>query len=188
MSRVGVERFEEIYAASQDPWNYLESTYELDKYLRTLHAVQPRVGVGLELGCSIGVFTQMLAPRCQRLIGIDFSTTAVAEARRRTESLTNVRILCRDLPRGLPAGSFDLVLCSELLYYWSEEAVLDCLAQIEARLNRGGRMVVVGWRGEDPETPLDAASVRALLEAESSLKRVIAEDHPGFLLDAWERT
>jgi SAM-dependent methyltransferase len=187
MNRVGVERFEEIYAASRDPWNYLESRYELEKYQRTMSAIPPHIEVGLELGCSIGVFTAMLAPRCLQLIGIDFSATAVAEARRRTESLPNVRIFRRDLPREMPAGSFDLIVCSELLYYWREEDVLECLSQIEARLNRGGRLVVVGWKGEDPETPLDAGSVRALLEAESSLEHVLSQDHPGYLLDAWDR-
>lgn len=187
MNRVGVERFEEIYAGSRDPWNYLESRYELEKYRHTLSAIPPHIEVGLELGCSIGVFTAMLAPRCLQLIGIDFSATAVAEARRRTESLPNVRIFRRDLPEEMPAGHFDLVVCSELLYYWTEDQVLDCSSQIEARLNQGGRMVVVGWRGEDQETPLDAASVRALLEAESSLEHVLTENHPGYLLDAWER-
>lgn len=188
MTRVGVDRFEEIYAGNRDPWNYLESPYELEKYVRTLSAIPQGIEVALELGCSIGVFTAMLAPRCRQLIGIDFSATAVAEARRRTESIANVRIFRRDLPQQMPAGKFDLVVCSELLYYWNEEEVLECLLQVEARLNRGGRLVVVGWKGEDPETPLDAASVRALLEAESSLEHVLAEDHVGYLLDAWERT
>ncbi len=58
--------FEERYRENPDPWDYEQSEYEHAKYEETLDAC----GLGpfanaLELGGSIGVFTEMLAPRCE---------------------------------------------------------------------------------------------------------------------------
>ena len=51
-----------------------------------------RTGRTLELGCSVGVFTAMLAPRASHLVAVDFSPTALERARRRVESFDHVEV------------------------------------------------------------------------------------------------
>ena len=61
--------FERLYAESADPWDFEASPYETAKYAATLAALpRPRYANALELGCSIGVLTRQLAPRCERLL------------------------------------------------------------------------------------------------------------------------
>ena len=63
--------FEALYAAAPDPWDFEGSDYERGKYAATLAALpQPRYARALEVGCSIGVLTALLAPRCDRLLAV----------------------------------------------------------------------------------------------------------------------
>ncbi len=88
--------FEARYRANPDPWRYMTSDYERRKYEATLTAC----GGGpfadaLELGGSIGVFSSLLAPRCDRLTTIDAAPTAVASARRRLAGASHVDVIAR---------------------------------------------------------------------------------------------
>src|SRR5471030_2869737 len=56
--------FERRYLEYQDAWNYTSSPYEQQKYDRTLASLvagRDATSNILEVGCSIGVFTKMLA-------------------------------------------------------------------------------------------------------------------------------
>jgi len=59
--------FDKIYAISPDPWGFTTRWYEARKYAISL-ALLPRehYGDAFEPGCSVGVFTELLAPRCDR--------------------------------------------------------------------------------------------------------------------------
>ena len=82
--RLGREYFEDLYEGSPDPWGFETSTYERSKYERTLGVLgNRRFRRALEVGASIGVFTEMLAPRCDELLAVDASERAVAAARER---------------------------------------------------------------------------------------------------------
>jgi hypothetical protein len=71
---LGPEYFEDVYAASEDPWGFTTRWYEERKYSLSL-AMLPRrrYGDAFEPGCSIGVLTAMLASRCDRLLSCDVS-------------------------------------------------------------------------------------------------------------------
>ena len=72
--------FEAKFRENIDPWNYAASPFEAYKRAVLLRACGTRrYGRGLELACAIGVTTQMLAPRCLRLLAIDSSATALKE-------------------------------------------------------------------------------------------------------------
>jgi len=185
--RTAAAHFDRRYAASPDPWHYETSEYERDKYARTLAALPRRIGSALEAGCSIGVFTALLAERCRQLEAVDFSSVAVERARERTRDRPGVRVERRILPEELPDGSFDAIVCSELLYYWERELVLDGLRRFEAALAPGGRLVAVHWRHPDPRRPLDGDSVHRLLCEHTVLRHRERRLDPDYLLDAWER-
>jgi hypothetical protein len=79
---LGRENFEARYAANPDPWGFETSAYEHEKYERTLAALGHRhYGRAFEAGCSIGVFTAMLAERCDELLAVDIAQAAVDSAR-----------------------------------------------------------------------------------------------------------
>jgi cyclopropane fatty-acyl-phospholipid synthase-like methyltransferase len=184
--RAPVEHFERLAAESADPWNYEGSEYEQAKYRRTLGALPKRTGRTLELGCSVGVFTQMLAPRCESLLAVDFSPTALEHAGRRLEGTANVELAERRLSEQTPAGPFETIVCAEILYYWSPALVREGLARVERALAPGGTLVAVHWRGPDPRRELNGDDVHRILREESRLHWRGGACAPDYLLDRWE--
>jgi hypothetical protein len=90
--RAPVEHFERLARESPGPWGYATNSYEQAKYRATLDHLPERPGRTLELGCSVGVFTAMLAPRCAHLVAVDFSPTALERARERLGGAENVEL------------------------------------------------------------------------------------------------
>ena len=185
---LGAAHFERIYARDPDPWGFETSAYERAKYGRTLAALPGApICSALDVGCSTGVLTAHLAERCERLLAVDFSELAVEQARRRLAPLPGVRVERLDLPAEMPAGPFDLVVCSEVLWYWSERDVTAGLRSIERALVPGGSLLVVGWSGRDPEAPMNGPEVSALIGASTALEHQFNEaiDGSGYVIDRW---
>ena len=180
--------FERRYREDSDPWSYEDSPYEQAKYAATLEACGPGPFVSaLELGGSIGVFTEMLAPRCERLTTVDVARTAAEMARRRLADFSGVEVLRGVIPQDIPEIAYDLVVASEILYYLTAEAFEQTLAVIRSRLVTGGRLVAVHWRPGGPERPLTGGAVHARLRDAPWLTSVRGERAPGYLLDVLER-
>jgi predicted TPR repeat methyltransferase len=136
--RLDRDYFEDLYAESTDPWGFETSDYERKKYERTLESLgERRFRRAFEAGSSIGVFTAMLAPRCEELLAVDTSGKAVEIARERLAEQSHVRVERRTLPEEMPDGPFDLIVASEVLYYWPREVVLEALRSFEERLAQG---------------------------------------------------
>ena len=140
--------FEALYASNPDPWAFRTSEYEAGKYAHTLSALpKPRYGSALEIGCSIGVLTRMLAERCDELLALDASARAVAEARRHCKDVPGLSLEVREVPRQWPRGRYDLLLLSEVVYYW-DEADLARVAELARRdVAPGGDILLVHWIG-----------------------------------------
>lgn len=120
--------FEVLYRLRRDPWNYRHSLYERGKYQRTLDYLPDHLsGRALEVGCSEGIFTAMLARRVQDLVALDVSSTALRRAQPKNPGVTLVQadIAC---PR-LDLGRFDLIVASEMLYYLPSRDVLGRVSQ-----------------------------------------------------------
>jgi cyclopropane fatty-acyl-phospholipid synthase-like methyltransferase len=145
--RIGRDYFEDLYTAKPDPWGFDTSDYERRKYDATLAAIGEGHQNALEIGCSIGVFTQRLAPRCRHLLAVDIAETALDAARRRCADLTNVEFRRLQLPDERPEGRFDLVVLSEVGYYWTRPDLDRFLAWLRDALTPGGRFVLVHWTG-----------------------------------------
>ncbi|HTT95614.1 MAG TPA: SAM-dependent methyltransferase [Solirubrobacterales bacterium] len=183
--RAPVEHFERLAHESADPWNYATSDYEQGKYRTTLEYLPERTGRTLELGCSIGVFTAMLAPRCERLLAVDFSPTALDRARRRLRGAPQVEFACRRLPEGMPAGPFDTIVCAEILYYWSAELVREGLRRMEEALAPQGTLLAVHWRHPDERRALTGDDVHEFLDAGTKLRLEASRTTTDYLLDRW---
>lgn len=185
--RLGREYFEGLYAESEDPWNFEASEYEQNKYARTLAVLGERTyRRALEAGASIGVFTELLADRCDELLAVDVSERAVAAARRRLSGRGHVRVERRTLPEEMPDGPFDLIVASEVLYYFPREEMLTVLRGFERELARGGSLLAVHWRRKTETYPLQGDEVHDLLVEHTRLlnRKTIIE--PDYRLDLFE--
>jgi 2-polyprenyl-3-methyl-5-hydroxy-6-metoxy-1,4-benzoquinol methylase len=140
--RFNSEHFENRHVQSLDPFE--TSSERAGKYKRTLEVLpQRRYRRALEAGCSIGIFTEMLAPLCDDLLAVDISEKAVVTARQRLASSPHVCIERRTLPEETPEGPFDLIVLSEVLYAMSKDVVLATLQRLEQVLAPGGALLVV---------------------------------------------
>jgi SAM-dependent methyltransferase len=185
--RTPVQRFQELYAASADPWNYSSSEYEREKYAATLTAI----GTGpyaqvLEIGCSIGIFTQLLAPRCSALVAMDYSPRALELATARVGSLANVELLQGTFPEQVPTRSWDLVVCSEVLYYLDRPALANALEWLRAQLAGGARVVTVSWRGPGASEPLRGDEVHDTLASKLASAHTLDARTAGYRLDRFD--
>ena len=185
--RLGREYFEGLYAEAGDPWDFETSEYERNKYERTLESLgERRFHRALEAGSSIGVFTQMLADRCDELLAVDVSERAVAAARERLSAHRNVRVERRTLPEEMPDGPFDLIVASEVLYYFTREEMLAALRAFERQLARGGILLAVHWRRETMTYPLQGDEVHELLMEHTRLQNKEDIVEPDYRLDLFE--
>lgn len=137
--------FDALYAADRDPWRFETSRYEQEKYERTMGAVPGGIGAAFEIGCSIGVLTRQLSLRCHALLAVDVAEAALAEARRRCADRPNVTIARMRIPQEWPAGCFDLILFSEMLYYLQPEELALTAVKARASITPGGHALLVHY-------------------------------------------
>lgn len=138
--------FDDLYAQSDDPWDFAGSAYEREKYAATLDALpRPHFDMALEVGCSIGVLTRQLAPRCGRLVATDVAEAALAQARARCAGADNVVFRRLRMPGEWPDGVFDLILFSEVLYYLSETDLAEAARRARASARPGAAVLLVHY-------------------------------------------
>jgi SAM-dependent methyltransferase len=184
---MSAERFERLYRASSDPWDYLGSEYEREKYAETLAALGPGpFARALEVGCSIGAFTELLAPRCEELVAIDFAPRALELARERLADLPNVELICVGFPEQVPPGRWDAIVCSEVLYYLDEPTLRRAIGWLRAQLRRGASVLAVSWRGEGSEEPMRGDEAHELLTAELARWHAFDGRRAGYRLDRFD--
>ena len=128
---------------TRDPWDY-ESSYETVKYQQTLDTIPDGpVRRALEIACAEGHFTRRLADRVDDLLATDISTRALARAQERCGDVETVRFAQLDLARDEIPGRFDLIVCSEVLYYQADAAALNAFAEkMAAALEEGGTLIL----------------------------------------------
>lgn len=176
--------FEQLYTDHDDPWSVLTSDYERDKFAATLDALRrPTYRHALELGCSIGGLTQHLASRCAALTAVDTSASALRRARQRCAQ-PQVSFVQAHLPDGQWDGPFDLVVLSEVLYYFSIPALVRLADRLSRVMTRQTELVVVHWTGET-DYPLSGDRATELFQ--SLLRAQVRERvrHPMYRLESW---
>jgi len=92
----------------------------------------------LDLGCGEGYLTQLFREQCGRIIGVDYSEEAVAQARERY-GLDCRHMSCTALD--FPDQSFEVVTCFELLEHLTRLQARRTVAEIYRVLKPGGRLV-----------------------------------------------
>jgi SAM-dependent methyltransferase len=186
-ARIRPEYFDRLYARDPDPWGFASSRYEAVKYDATIAALDGRrFGSALELGASIGVLSARLAPLCDELLAIDVAEAALARARERLAGAANVRFERREIPEQFPAGPFDLIVASEVLYYLDEPAFAATLDAIDRELAPGAVLLAVHWRPATETYPLRGDEVHARLAARFGAAAV-SQRTDEYALDRFDR-
>lgn len=167
MRSLSREYFETLYGAADDPWSFASSAYEREKYDRSLAALAPNYGRALEIGCSIGVFTERLARRCSELVAVDISERAIARAQQRCAHQPQIRFVRASYPHESPPGAFDLITCCEVGYYWSDADLALARERIAGSLVANGDLLLVHFlpRVDDYVRPADEVHEAFLSDA-----------------------
>lgn len=188
MSRTPRSYFDRLYAAGDDPWGFASRWYEQRKYALTMASLpRPRYRSAFEPGCSIGVLTAALADRCDRLLAVDQVAAAVGAARHRLAAAgaAGVEVAVATVPDDWPAGPFDLLVLSEVAYYFDEPELRDLLAVAIDSLADDADVVAVHWRGET-DYPLSGDEAHRVIAGTAGLRRRTHLWDGAFVLDTWE--
>lgn len=187
---------EGFYATEYDPFGFDTNPYERGKYDDTLDALgDGTFERALEVGCAVGTFTEQLAPRCRELVAIDVVQAAVDRARERLQVHPNVRVERLGFPDQVPPGPFDLVLCSDVLYYLPVRRLRRCLVELAELVPVGGRIVSLHFLGDfgaptsgdevhDLQRELWSGSFEHLVEEH---RRDVGPGGAGYRLDTYRR-
>lgn len=184
--------FEPMYRGDPDPWSFRSSWYERRRYEATI-ALLPaeRYRRAFEPGCSIGELTWRLAARADHVVAWEASSTAAARARERCAALPDIEVEAAVIPARWPTGNFDLVVLSELGYYFDRDELAALRDRAVASLEPGGTLIGVHWLGHSPDHVLHGDEVHEVLADGADIVRVAhLRDEaiaPGFRADVWAR-
>ena len=180
--------FERWDQRSEDPWGHLASDYEHERYAWTLDALgDRRFRRALEVGCSLGAFSELLAPRCDELLAVDISEVSVARARERLAPHPHVRVERRTLPAEMPAGPFDLIVCADVLVYWTEPELRQAVSAFTAALEPGGVLLAVHYRPKVRIQPIRGDRAHDIVAEHPALRLTLHDERGEHRLDRFER-
>ncbi|WP_406830990.1 bifunctional PIG-L family deacetylase/class I SAM-dependent methyltransferase [Pedococcus sp. KACC 23699] len=176
--------FDAMFETSEDPWGFETSWYERRKRAVTMAAL-PRQQLGrvLEVGCSTGVLAAELADRATSLLATDLSAEAVRRARTRLEGRSSVEVERMRAPQQWPAGTFDLVVLSEVGYFWRPEELDEALSRSVRSLADDGLLLLCHWRHPVQGWPLDGDAVHSAAVALPGLQVVVSHVEEDFRVD-----
>lgn len=132
-----------------DPYRIDESEYEQTKIAKSIEKIKgqkfPNV---LEIGCGGGYHTELLLPFSGKMLCIDSSSAAIKRAK---EKVSDERVTFKqsDLVIADLEEKFDLIFCSEVLYYLNLEQLHAVSARIINWLKAGGTLILVHARLEN---------------------------------------
>ena len=140
--------FEDLWKQG-DPWEFETSAFERDKYARQFAILQGhRYSRVLEVGCGNGCFTRRIAGIADRVVALDISPTAIAQARQAADRREAIDFRIANIMDYDPQaeGPWDLVVMSETICYlgWLyslfDVAWLAC--QLLSATRAGGRLLM----------------------------------------------
>jgi trans-aconitate methyltransferase len=183
--------FNDVYRASDDPWQFKSSPYERAKYEATLAALPTaRYQSAYEIGCSIGILSALLAERCDKLLSVDASTLPLTAARERLARYPHVTVAQQYVPAQFSDDSFDLILLSEVGYYLSLPDLHQLQQRILDQLRPMGQLLLVHWTPFVPDYPLTGDQVHdefMALAADGQLLHAVNQRTDTYRLDLFQK-
>jgi len=141
----------------------------------------------IEVGCGEGSLLTRLVARLGRdvtALGIDI---AADPGRSFVGDRARVTFCQATVAEIAGAGNrFDLVVVSEVLYYWPKDVMLAALRRFEEILAPGGALLAVHWRKETKTYPLQGDEVHELLLRYTRLANTATITESEYRLDLFE--
>jgi len=132
---------ETLYNSHNPTRRWLHCTRRDWLLAKIAECARERPGRALEIGFGAGVYLRALAAQYDEVVGTDLNQSQLEYARARTGDITNLHVLIDDITDSrLPAHSFDLVLCSEVLEHIRDTG--RAIAGIRRVIAPGGLLVV----------------------------------------------
>ena len=180
------EHFERMHRERDDPWRVRTRWYERRRR-SVLAASLPRerYGRAIELGCSVGETTAVLADRCDELLAVDGSAAAVETAAERLRDRPHVTVERMRVPDDWPPGHADLVVVSEFAYYLPEDEWDAVIDRIHGSLRPGGEVLLCHWKGDADDFAQSGASAHARFRERSPLSSVVVHREAEFVLEVF---
>ena len=184
------EAFDRLYTETPDPWGYLNPAfrYQRLKYEKLLALLPARsYDRGLDIGSGLGMFTRMLAPYVEEMVGIELSRVAVEQAERLSTHLPHVRYAQGSLQdvetEGL--GQFDLIVLADVVYYLSplvDEMLASLVTRMAGLLRPGGILLLANhyFFDLDPQSR-QVRQIHVAFAQQGVLQLVEEQRHPFFL-------
>lgn len=176
--------FDDLHRDHDDPWSVVTSWFERRKRQVTLAALpDEHYDRVLEVGCSVGLLAHDLSARCDDLVALDRSDVAVERARHRLRDVPHTQVETAVVPHDWPAGTFDLVVISEVGYFLSPLELEGLQDRVRDSLSPHGHVVLCHWRHPIVGWPLDGDRVHDLWRAASEQDPLVVHRERDFLLE-----
>lgn len=189
--------FETVFASDEDPWRYT-TDFEQTKYEQTLSLLgERRFRRTLELACAEGRFTRALAAVTDRLVATDIAQVALDRAAAACNELTNVELRLLDFATDALPGQFDLIVCSEALYYLRDRAALRRFAKRIVDALESGALFLTAHStvladdasstGLDWDVPFGARTINETVEKTPGIRKIHELRTPYYRIALFER-
>lgn len=185
---IGKAYFDSMYQASDDPWNFTTSAYEQEKYQHTITSLNGKSFIrGLEIGCSIGVLTNLLSAHCPSILAVDISEQPIAVAKQRLKDRPGVEFAVLQIPQQFPGDSFDLIVLSEVAYYLNNDDLKLTRELIFDSLTEGGTLCLVHWRPQIEGCAFNGDEVNEYFLQEPDIKQTYQYINEQYRIDVIEK-
>lgn len=138
----------------EDPWNYTTSQGELDRFQSAVELLdvareRGRFERAFEVGCAEGVFTRMLADRCENLLAVDIAPAALKRARSRCPE-GNINFNHWDLTASPAPANMDLVVIMDVLeLFFKPRDIQSAREKLISALRPGGYLLLGNSKQND---------------------------------------
>ncbi|WP_348263616.1 glycosyltransferase [Telmatobacter sp. DSM 110680] len=165
-----------------DPWRYTTNDLEIIRHRGEANMLDrvrgnSRFGCALEIGCAEGVFTEILADRCDSLLATDFLEVALGRARSRRHWGGHITFAQMDLRNDPLPNVFDLIVAIHVVEYIKNPLALRRVREKLVRGLRIGGYLLLGSCTGDDEFREGLWWSRYMLRGGYRINRFIA-DHP----------
>lgn len=143
-NRFLIRTFFEFKYIKKDPYLTTIDEKEIIKLEKSFDLVKDsRYKNILDIGCGEGYLVEKLIPLADRIVALDISKLALQRAEKRIRKDAHIDFIQKDILKYKPGENFDLIICSEILYYLQLEDVKTIAGKLIEWISPNGKLLLV---------------------------------------------